>query len=795
MNGVAGIPGVVLLALVSLAGCAGEPARTEHPFLLWTSDDLRAIRRRIETQPWAKKACDELCASQDKQADEIRNLFRYAVMGDKAAGQAEKQKLLGLLKAPDPLGAALEWRILAYDVLYNELAEQERDSLAQRFRRYIGYANKPGMAYDFKLFNNAVNYARYDAKDGKYSRTNWLPNIIWPWKISANLAAAALRDEKLIRDTWATPGSMKWYFDEYLCDSGFYAEEFGKMTSTPGAMLMYCMALRNLGLDELGFGYRGKGGATMRGHLESLIRITYPRVDLGSARPQYPQLTIGDLRGYPPFQYSTVAGYFADGKGGNPLWHQAGAWGGTTRGHSQQWDNDKTEKLGLRLWFELGHRFWPDAGFDYFLAQMRAPQDDKYYPTLFFGLDPVDPASAKPPPAPSAVYPERGLVMLRFDEGPSYWESPAPAAALRLTTGYAHHVNDQLALCGYYAFNRPIYLNPKSDPGYAFGFSRSVRSHCSVMVDGHIKRDDWGRTGSLEPRFTDDCATRQAFEKEVKFVAARTKKRYEGVDETRALFLTGEYLLDVFSCAAPEEHSYVWIMHAFGQAEPDAPESWQPTQQLKDLIPQLFDERSLQTEGRAWAVTVRQAKRAQEPPDSPLTAQWFERLIGARMTMLGEPGTTAYVTRTPRPGNVQNDPAGLVNGVTMLAARRAPGTTFVALHEAFQGEPRLGEFKRIAQTPQALALAVTGTPGAPVNDRLLLRIGDGCEQETTLAGEGESFTFAHYGFIRISDAEICVRGDVRAFKVRAGRQRPRLIVNGAAAEGQFAEDILTYRRR
>ena len=41
----------------------------------------------------------------------------------------------------------------------------------------------------------------------RYTRTNWLPNIIFPWKLSANLAAAALGDEQLIRETWATHGS------------------------------------------------------------------------------------------------------------------------------------------------------------------------------------------------------------------------------------------------------------------------------------------------------------------------------------------------------------------------------------------------------------------------------------------------------------------------------------------------------------------------------------------------------------------------------------------------------------
>jgi len=143
-------------------------------------------------------------------------------------------------------------------------------------------------------YNDSKNYSRYDAR--VYTRSNWLPNITWPWKVSANLMAAALGDEQLIREAWEAYGSWRWYFDEYLCDIGFYAEEFSKMGSTPGAMLLYCRAVERLGPNELGFGYTGRGGATMKGHIESMIHVGYPQVDLCSSRPQYPIVTMGDPR-------------------------------------------------------------------------------------------------------------------------------------------------------------------------------------------------------------------------------------------------------------------------------------------------------------------------------------------------------------------------------------------------------------------------------------------------------------------------------------------------------------------
>jgi len=793
---------VHVLVLASVWGLASivsaaDLAKVKHPFLLWTAADLRAMRKKIETQPWAKKAYQQMVSSTDRQGDEIRHLFRYAVMGDQEAGQIEKKRLLSLLKAPDPLGASLEWRILAYDILYDELSSDERKAIERRLRRYVQYAIKPGGTYDTALYNNERNYARYDGEKGRYTRTNWLPNIIFPWKISANLAAAVLRDERLIRETWARHGSIQWYFDEYLCDSGFYSEEFSKMGSTPGALLMYCTAVRNLGLDELGFGYRGRGGATMRGHIESVLRITFPRIDLGSQRPRYPRVSAGDVRPWMPLEHATVEGYFADGRGGNEFWRSHGAWGGTTRGRSPQWDRDKTEKMQTLVWFEWGHRLWPDAGFDYWLARLRSPQDKVYTPTLLFALDPIDPRRVMPPPARSAVYPERGIVMLRAEEGPKHWESPAPAVCLRLATNYAHNVNDAFALCGFYAFNRPVYLNPKSDPGYAFGFSRSVRSHCSVMVDGHVKIDDWGRTGSIEPQFTSDCQTRRLFEPEVKFVAARTDKRYPGVDETRALALTREYLLDVFSCVDSKPHSYVWIVHTYGKAEPERAGRWRPSRDLADLIKELQNERSLKTAGEDWAVTVRQVRPAEEPENTPLGEAWWRRKVGVRLCMLGQEDTTAYLTSTPKPPGDRPDrllELPLVDGVTILASRRANDATFVALHEPFDGQPVIACFERIAQTAQAMALRVVGKPDSSIDDRILLRIGDEPALPVTVAGDGEQFVFADFAFVRIGRDTVVVRGDLRRLHLPVGRARPKLIVNGRAVAAQMNDGVLNWQQ-
>ncbi len=789
---------VLVVCICPARASAATRARVDHPYLLWTREDLRVLRQRIETQPWAARAYEQMVASDQRDGEDLRLLFRYAVRGDREAGEIQKKRLLSLLKAPDPLGAALQWRILAYDLLYDELAPEERAAVEKRLRRYIQYAIKPGGTYDTSVYNNERDYARYDGEDGHYTRTNWLPNIIFPWKLSANLAAAALGDEELIRRTWAVHGSIQWYFDEYLGDLGFYEEEFSKMGSTPGALLLYCTAVRNLGLEQLGFGYQGKGGASMRGHIESVLHFTFPAVDTGTARWRFERMSAGDVRPWLPFAHATVAGYFPNGTGGDKLWQAHGAWGGTQRGNHAQWDgySNFTPKMQTRMWFEWGHSLWPDAGFDWFLAQMRPPGAEQYVPTLYFGLDPIDPNQVVPPPIQSRVYPDRGFAMLRAEEGPDHWMSPAPAVCLRLTAPYAHSVNDPLVLAGFYAFNRPIYQNPKSDPGYAFKFSRSIRSHCGVMVDGHIKKDDWGQTGSLEPQFTDDCRTRSDFSQDVKFVAARTQQRYPGVDETRALMLTREYLFDVSTARDGRQHSYVWLVHTFGSATPDQPDQWRPSNDLEELVRELSDVRTLATGGREWSVTVRQTPPENAPENTPLGREWWGRRIGVRIRMLGQQTAKAHVGASPKPPGDRNRVGAMpiVDGVTVAASVVAPSATFAALHEPFEGRPQIDSFERLAQTDDALAVRIIGRAGSGINDRLMVRVGDQADQPLTLSEDGERFTFAGHAFVRFDGETVTVRGDLRQLTLRVGHARPKLIVNGRPAEADVSNGLLTWEK-
>jgi len=811
------------LVLTALGGPSSAHA-AKHPYILWTREEAAALRHRIQTDPDAKRQYEKMAAERGNEW--LKNLFRYAVMGDQKAGEAEHKYLCHFIGTHPDRGPVTRAHydcyhdVLRYDVLYDRLTPEERKGVEETFRAYIAHQLK-------------------DRKN--YTRTSWLPNMQWPRPLAAHLMAVGLGDEQLVKALIHSNGGWKWYFDEYIADGCFYMEEFGKHYSMIGEMLLFCRGLQRLGLDAWGYGYTGAGGATMRNYVASILMCGYPRIDLGSDRPHYPKVTMGDGPGAPKtlqppgpprdldapdehaslrtgywhmLQHDIVTGYLANGLGGNAYWIACNMNG---RDHK----DIKVPKMLEPLWFEIAHAEWPDAGFDYFLAQMRAPDEDKYYSTLYFGLGPVDPAKVKAPAAPSFVAPERGLVMLRADESSGYWESEAPAVALNLTRYYVHFVRDYLSLLGFYAFNRPIYVNRGISRGYATGdpWTGWGMGKCTVIVDRRLMAD----------RPEGEPMVRHAFHPLAKFVAARTADRWppQGVaethdtgrtsenpsgieptdgpvDETRALVLTREYLLDVFRLRSPTPHVYDWQVHALGAHRPEDPKAWQRTRELDgnrlysrtsdrlSLRHDLYDTHKMAPGKAPWRFRAFQACAPDDAAKSVLTPGWYSKGVGVRVTMLGGEQTVVYVGKTPHDDEPDNWREPEIGGVSLIARRRAPNATFVALHEPFKGDrPLIDAFERIAEDARSIAVRITGSDASPVEDRVMIALGDGPASLRTVTGGDEAFTFAGYAFVRAASDRIDVYGDLSAMKIRV-KGKPVLFVNGEEVAAAVADGLLIF---
>jgi hypothetical protein len=218
-------------------------------------------------------------------------------------------------------------------------------------------------------------------------------------------------------------------------------------------------------------------------------------------------------------------------------------------------------------------------------------------------------------------------------------------------------------------------------------------------------------------------------------------------------------------------------------------------------VKELTGVRALDAGREPWSTMVLQACEFADPSKAKLPRSWYERQVGVQMSMLGEEGTMAYTATTPLPLCSFRDKQGKphteevpseVGGVTVCVRRTAPCTTFAALHEPFErGQHRIAAFRRIQQVDDALAVAVVGRAGSGIDDRAMVRFGDDGEQPVTLGGDGESFTFGGFAFIRIGRDQVEAAGDLRAATIKV-QGEPRLILNGKAVRSQARDGLLRY---
>ncbi|MEI7832925.1 MAG: hypothetical protein WCJ56_07005 [bacterium] len=780
---------VLFLFLLGISPAFAAITPAAHPFILWNKQDVAEMKKKAATEDWAKKQQADLLAGKYGDTTFTR-LYRYQVLGDEEVGKAELDYLMHITaQSPQQVYGNIYQRMdsyldaLRYDVLYDIMTPEQRNSVEASFREYIKFViDKP-----------YVN-----------DRLSILPNMQMPYILSSTTLAIALQDEKLINEMWAVPSGYQWFFNEYLSDGGLYNEEFNKMGSLVGEFLIIARGFDRIGLPELGYGYTGKGGASLRSYVESLMWMGYPRTDQPGGTPSYSRISMGDTRGAGPLQGVIVYGYDRSGNANNALWGGANMNGRDHKGN-------KVVKLNTPQWFEIMAAKYPEGNFSYFLAQLRPPKEGKYTPTPFWGLEPIDPAKVVAPAAPSRVYPERGFAMLRANETPKYWESPDPAVALQFATLYVHYTSDCFSLLGYYAYNRPIYVNRAIFNGYNAGpWDFSVQGHAGVVVD------------NLQAQPIGEVPTRQEFSPLVKFTSARgimlhpekpyTGKEvrsggmykgaatevYPGVDLSRSLFLTKEYLFDVYQLSSEKPRTYDWLVHAPGVLIPTDLGNWHPAKELHTDRFAITDESKFDAGADPVAITIQQNCALPDVEKSNFGKEWYDRKIGVRVRLLGEPGTSAYTYTTPTcymPGTEgappTPNPTPEYGGISVDIQRKTTSTAFIALHEPYEkGTPKIDDFQRIAQTADAVAVSVTGKANG-VNDRLLLRWGNKAGEVITLAGNGESFTFADHGYLRISTDKVETTGDLRALTLKVVGT-PKLFINGKEVTATVKDGVLTW---
>jgi len=377
------------------------------------------------------------------------------------------------------------------------------------------------------------------------------------------------------------------------------------------------------------------------------------------------------------------------------------------------------------------------------------------------------PADPQFPPAPSKVWPNYGLAILRSDESPAYWTSGKAIAVFQLMSqGYGHDHRDKFTIMLHGA-GRLFYpdYNPIQYENPSIGWTRNSPCHNTLIVDEQ-------ETANATP-----TGIRHEFAPEAKFLATSASGVFEGVDQTRALLLTPEYLLDLFHASSQLRHTYDYVLHSFGRPVPATPERFRPSDALTRRYWLMKDQQAMAT-GEPWSLDF----AINEQPGSRegnYGKEWYDHQAMLRLTVAAESETLV------------SHGVG-VHGVPMLVARRnCRDTVFVATHEPVvaPAAPQIRAVTRLAETTDALLARVDAKD---FTDYAAVAFGPQKDQPEHILGDGAvTVAFRGYGYLRVAhDGNVTARG--RWTGLRVPGARGPLTLDGKATQAKRDGDALVY---
>ena len=385
------------------------------------------------------------------------------------------------------------------------------------------------------------------------------------------------------------------------------------------------------------------------------------------------------------------------------------------------------------------------------------------------------------PPAPSKVWPTYGLAMLRADESPAYWTNDSLAVFHIMGHGYSHDHRDKFAIMLHGAgrllypdHNTIQYENPY------IGWTRNTIGHCTLMVDEKDTRNA-------------PTTARHEFSPEVKFLASSASGIFEAVDQTRALLLTREYLLDLFQAGSPTPRTFDYLLHSFGKPQPAQPEQFKPSTALDKRYWLVSDRQAMNTDA-PWTLdfVITNAPGDRKVKFGP---EWYEHKAAVRVTMAAEPKT--LLTHGLSGIELAKQQKRAFETLGMLIVRRADvrQTVFAATHEPYANEarPRISAVTKLAQTDSAILVRVDA---ADFTDYAAVAFGPQPPgtPEHVLTATGDSKTrvaFKNYGYLRVrKDGPAAARGGWTALSLPD--VKGTLTLNGQPTTAGVAGGYLTF---
>ncbi|HUW30939.1 MAG TPA: heparinase II/III family protein [Planctomycetota bacterium] len=749
----------VLLPIIMLSAAAGfalggEPP-VKHPNLLLNREELDQLKIKIAENDWAMRLFEKIRKMAD-EGNQLETALVYAITGEKAYGDRVHQKVVSdarywhsRLKQAD-LDARPEefnwgeWGRFAwtYDLAWELLSDDERTTV-EDFIRALG--------------RNIIE------GDKRWTTT---PNLVFGKHHNIGLCGYAIGDRELIEWALSDPGAFgpaKGGFypvlDSMIKDGHFWGEApiYALHYDVHGMIALAEAARRCDGTDLYAY-VSPKSGASIKNIVDGYILMAFPLERTGINGGSVRMATFGD---------------------GSTCYGQTGELGDTFLVNPVSGRESDVTLCGE---LEAAYAHYKDPGYAWLLS-LNPNRDARTvygrtpwsYISLTHGV-PALPANPTPPPAPCGIYPSQGFAVLRADESPAYWTSGGLAAVMRLgaAVGHGHEDYYSIVLHGKGRLLYPDVNVIQYEPTY-LQWTREGIGHSTLMMDGRSPH-------------AGEFTTRSEFTPETKFFAA-SGSAFDGTHQTRALLLTREYLADVFRVAddAGREHTYEWVLHGIGRLYEGDPAAYRASNELIPNYWWIDNERSRTADG-TWQADWVQHGGGVTPGAQAFGKEWFEQTVGVRMTMLGSPGTRVFcgdgpIVDGPPHHRIDGNPEGAIPLV--LARRKTAATTYVAVHEPYERKSTLTSVTQIAETDDAVGIVIEG---AEFSDRVLMAF-DAAKDCTLAGGDGESFAFRDYGYIRITGKQAIVRGNVSAFRLRTGNAHVAVTLNGKKAaikrEGEY----------
>jgi len=789
-NQLAEILFMVLLALTRTSD--GYPAEVKHPNLLINQRELEELREKTKRQPW-KRVFEQVkqIADNSSRGAYYEAGLCYALTGEKKYLNKTKKALLHeserfMEQSPDSRlkesnyyheGPRFGGAEYGYDFIYQGLTREER----KKIETWLRTACEEAMVY---AKTRSTNPSMKGAQCGEIGRKG-----------------CVLGDDRIIR--WA----IDYYKSDAILgrfrDTGVWVEPQTYTQIIVCALTSFAESLYRYDGTDL-FKFESDKGISLKSIIDSQIAIAYPGENTGIGKGSIRVLSFGHGCTRNPSLLGKEDYFLVNGTMPVAARKEAGTWYGV---------------------LEVLYRRTRDPAYAWFLSQSTT-RDER---TLQLGFTFLthgqlfETETLSPPRAPSGVFPEIGYAFLRGNESPAYWTGRALAAYLQIHNRYFHRNRGQdfqLILHGSGRLLHPEYLLSQYErPPYKW--TEHPLGHNTVMVDERHFLE-----AHEEER--EEPAARYEFHDLSKFVVASGSTARD-VEQSRALIMTKEYLLDLFSLKSKSSapHTYDWLLHGFGNLSVSGGGEFTATKDMTKL--RWFTDVQKRTTANAWSAVWTQQSAGVIRGVDRRGPEWFNDAVVSRLIMSGEPETTIYAGNGPRTvppyGYEEGNPEGAIP--TILVRRQAADTVYCAVHEAYREEdgPKIKAVSKLAEGPAGVVVAVEGPD---YSDRLISTFGKD-DTETVLQWQEvgsknrnpraktiapdeanrlrktivlqsqtdphELFRVKNYGFVRFQGDKIIAEGGIEGFSIRAPTiaSTGAFTLNGKQVEYRKLGDYCIYK--